>query len=73
MELPYAVSELEETETVRPGLSENSQKLFLHYIQADFRSTCSNLFWGLKTSDLIKKESTTIVSIAILSNWNHQE
>ena len=44
MELPYAVSELEETETGGPGLSENSQKIFLHYIQADFRSTCSNLF-----------------------------
>ena len=53
MELPYAVSELEETETGRPGLSENSQKLFLHYIQADFRSTCSNLFWRVKASDLI--------------------
>ena len=72
MEWPYAVSELEETETARPGLSENSEKLFLHYIQADFRSTCSDLFWGVKASELIKKESTTIVSTAILSNWNHQ-
>lgn len=68
MEWPYVVSELEETETARPGLPENSEKLF----QADFRRTCSNLFWGVKASELIKKESTTIVSIAILSKWNHQ-